>query len=158
MLPLAERGGLAAIWGKKIRRIRADRPIGDATARLGARLWRWTGGKQVPLLRAVPGPQWQAFTAAGQRTFTHSIYRLTTDCSRMACKLQGTPIEMAAGADILSDGIISGSVQVSSGGQPMVMLADHQSSGGYAKIATVISTDLPALAQLRPGQKWLLLS
>lgn len=153
VLPLAERGGLAALWWKKIRRIRADRPVGDAAVCRGARLWRWTGGNRVPLLRAVPGPQWQAFTAAGQQTFTHSVYRLTADCSRMACKLQGAAIETVAGADILSDGIVSGSVQVSSGGQPMVMLADHQSTGGYAKIATVITADLPALAQLRPGQE-----
>ena len=57
------------------------------------------------------------------------------------------------GADILSDGIVPGSVQVSADGQPIVMLADHQTTGGYAKIATVISADLPALAQLRPGQR-----
>ena len=60
---------------------------------------------------------------------------------------------MRRGADILSDGIVPGSVQVSADGQPIVMLADHQTTGGYAKIATVISADLPALAQLRPGQR-----
>ena len=153
LLPLTERGGLAALWWKKIRSLRADRPLEDAAARRGHRLWRWTGGRQIPLLRAVPGPQWQAFTPAGQQAFTHGVYRLTSDCSRMACKLQGPAIETAAGADILSDGIVSGSVQVAGSGQPMVMLADHQSTGGYAKIATVIGADLPALAQLRPGQE-----
>ena len=71
----------------------------------------------------------------------------------MACKLAGTPLQMRRGADILSDGIVPGSVQVSADGQPIVMLADHQTTGGYAKIATVISADLPALAQLRPGQR-----
>ena len=71
----------------------------------------------------------------------------------MACKLAGTPLQMRRGADILSDGIVPGSVQVSADGQPIVMLADHQTMGGYAKIATVISADLPALAQLRPGQQ-----
>ena len=71
----------------------------------------------------------------------------------MACKLAGTPLQMRRGADILSDGIVPGSVQVSADGQPIVMLADHQTMGGYAKIATVISADLPALAQLRPGQR-----
>ena len=71
----------------------------------------------------------------------------------MACKLQGPVIETVHGSDILSDGIVEGSVQVSSSGQPIVMLADHQTTGGYAKIATVISADLPALAQLRPGQQ-----
>ena len=70
----------------------------------------------------------------------------------MACKLQGPAIQTVHGADILSDGIVEGSVQVGGNGQPIVMLADHQTTGGYAKIATVISADLPALAQLRPGQ------
>ena len=70
----------------------------------------------------------------------------------MACKLAGPAIEMKHGADILSDGIAAGSVQISADSQPIVMLTDHQTTGGYAKIATVISADLPALAQLRPGQ------
>ena len=70
----------------------------------------------------------------------------------MACKLAGPAIEMKYGADILSDGIAAGSVQISADSQPIVMLTDHQTTGGYAKIATVISADLPVLAQLRPGQ------
>ena len=70
----------------------------------------------------------------------------------MACRLAGPIIETVRGSDILSDGIAAGSVQVSTNGQPIVMLADHQTTGGYAKIATVISADLPMLAQLRPGQ------
>lgn len=80
------------------------------------------------------------------------IYTLTPDCDRMACRLAGPIIETVRGSDILSDGIVAGSVQVSTNGQPIVMLADHQTTGGYAKIATVISADLPMLAQLRPGQ------
>jgi len=107
----------------------------------------------LPLLRAVPGPQDAAFTVQGRQDFIHGIYTLTPDCDRMACKLAGTPLQMCRGADILSDGIVPGSVQVSADGQPIVMLADHQTTGGYAKIATVISADLPALAQLRPGQR-----
>ena len=71
----------------------------------------------------------------------------------MACKLQGPQIETVDGSDIVSDGIVAGSVQVSANGQPIVMLADHQTTGGYAKIATVISADLSAMAQLRPGEK-----
>jgi len=106
----------------------------------------------LPLLRAVAGPQDAAFTADDLRTFTHGVYTLTPNCDRMACKLAGPAIAMKNGADILSDGIAAGSVQISADGQPIVMLADHQTTGGYAKIATVISADLPALAQLRPGQ------
>ena len=114
---------------------------------------RVQGTQMLPLLRAVPGPQDAAFTVQGRQDFIHGIYTLTPDCDRMACKLAGTPLQMRRGADILSDGIVPGSVQVSADGQPIVMLADHQTTGGYAKIATVISADLPALAQLRPGQR-----
>ncbi len=153
VLPTARSGRAASAWWRKICRKGANQPLGDLIARIGIRQWRWRGKYMFPLLRAVPGPQWEAFTPAGQQAFTRGIYELTADCDRMACKLKGPAIETANGADILSDGIVEGSVQVSGNGQPIVMLADHQTTGGYAKIATVISADLPALAQLRPGQQ-----
>ncbi len=104
------------------------------------------------LLRAVMGPQENAFTELGLNTLVRNPFRLSRDCDRMACRLEGEPIEMKNGADIISDGIVEGSVQISSSGLPMVLMADHQTTGGYAKIATVISTDIPALAQLMPGE------
>ncbi|MFI3168335.1 MAG: biotin-dependent carboxyltransferase family protein [Faecalibacterium sp.] len=112
---------------------------------------KWQGGKRSPILRVVLGPQDEAFTAAGIATFTSTLYPLTVDCNRMACKLKGAPIESVNGSDIISDGIVAGSIQVASDGQPIVMLADHQTTGGYAKIATVIPPDVSVLAQLRPG-------
>ena len=114
-------------------------------------LRRYYGDSAVPVLRAVAGPQEESFTREGIDAFSRGIYRLTADCNRMACKLEGPAVETAAGADILSDGIVEGSVQVSSNGQPIVMMADHQTTGGYAKIGTVIRVDLPVIAQLRPG-------
>ncbi|WP_051629589.1 5-oxoprolinase subunit C family protein [Lacrimispora aerotolerans] len=113
---------------------------------------RYYGTEEYVLLRAVEGPQIQAFTEEGVRTFLRNPYRLSSDCDRMACRLEGPVIDMIQGADIISDGIVEGSVQVSASGLPMVMMSDHQTTGGYAKIATVISTDIPALAQLRPGE------
>ena len=141
----------AALW-QKITARHLDHPLRDKFVCNGAHPLRLQGTQTLPLLRAVAGPQNAAFTETGLRDFTHSVYTLTPDCDRMACKLTGPAIEMKHGADILSDGIAAGSVQVSASGQPIVMLADHQTTGGYAKIATVISADLPALAQLRPGQ------
>ena len=141
----------AALW-QKITSRQLDRPLRDKTVCTGLHPVRVMGAQTLPLLRAVPGPQDAAFTEKGLHDFTHSVYTLTPDCDRMACKLAGPPLAMHHGADILSDGIVPGSVQVSASGQPIVMLADHQTTGGYAKIATVISVDLPALAQLRPGQ------
>ena len=141
----------AALW-QKITARQLARPLRDKRIITAPHPVRVQGTQTLPLLRAVPGPQDAAFTTAGLQTFTHGIYKLTPNCDRMACKLAGPAIEMKHGADILSDGIAAGSVQISADGQPIVMLADHQTTGGYAKIATVISADLPVLAQLRPGQ------
>ncbi len=114
--------------------------------------YRFYGNDRMVLLRAVPGPQEGAFTRQGLDTLVRSSFCLSRDCDRMACRLEGDTIEMKDGADIISDGIAEGSVQITSSGLPMVMMADHQTTGGYAKIATVISTDIPALAQQKPGE------
>lgn len=141
----------AALW-QTITARQLNRPLREKRITTAPHPVRMLGAQTLPLLRAVAGPQDAAFTADGLRTFTHGVYKLTPNCDRMACKLAGTAVAMKNGADILSDGIAAGSVQISADGQPIVMLADHQTTGGYAKIATVISADLPALAQLRPGQ------
>ena len=114
--------------------------------------WRWMGDKKIPLLRTVPGPQEDAFTGEALDAFWRNEYRLTADCDRMACRLEGEVITARGAYDILSDGILEGSVQVTAGGKPVVMLADHQTVGGYAKIGTVIRPDIAVLAQLKPGE------
>ncbi len=113
--------------------------------------WRWMGERRIPLLRTVPGPQDNAFTGDALEDFWRNEYRLTADCDRMACRLEGEVIAAREAYDILSDGILEGSVQVTAGGKPVVMLADHQTVGGYAKIGTVIRPDIAVLAQLKPG-------
>ncbi len=113
---------------------------------------RLVDGARLPVLRAVPGPQQEAFTEEGLELFQREIYRVSVDSGRMGCRLEGTPVPMRSGADIVSDGIVEGSVQISGSGLPIVMMADHQTTGGYAKIATVIRADLPVLAQLGPGK------
>ena len=70
---------------------------------------------------------------------------------RMGLRLDGAAIETKIGSDIVSDGIAPGAIQVTSGGQPIILMADRQTTGGYAKIGTVCSVDLPKLAQLKPG-------
>lgn len=102
-------------------------------------------------LRVVLGPQDDYFTKAGLETFLSAPYRVTADTDRMGCKLDGAKIEYKDKVDIISDGIVFGSIQVPPAGTPMVMLADRQTTGGYAKIATVVSIDLPQLVQRRPG-------
>lgn len=102
-------------------------------------------------LRAVPGPQDSMFTPEGIAAFYGGWYAVTAASDRMGIKLEGAKIAAHGGSDIVSDGIAAGSVQVPAGGQPIVLMADRQTTGGYAKIATVISADLPLLAQARPG-------
>ncbi len=102
-------------------------------------------------IRVILGPQQDHFTAAGIRTFLSTPYTVSPDSDRMGYRLNGQPIATAGGSDILSDGTVFGSIQVPSSGKPIVLLADRQTTGGYAKIATIVSADLPALVQSMPG-------
>ncbi len=102
-------------------------------------------------LRVILGPQEDAFTPQGIQTFLSGDYTVTPVSDRMGYRLEGPQIEQSAGADIISDGIVMGAVQVPAGGQPIIMMADRQTTGGYTKIAAVITADLPLLAQARPG-------
>ncbi|MDY3919648.1 MAG: biotin-dependent carboxyltransferase family protein [Candidatus Limivivens sp.] len=102
-------------------------------------------------LRVVPGPQEEFFTENGRRTFYSAAYRVSDSADRMGYKLAGAPVENTGTVDIISDGIVFGSVQIPPNGMPIVMMADHQTTGGYAKIGTVISCDLPKIAQTKPG-------
>lgn len=102
-------------------------------------------------LRVIMGPQADAFTEEGVHTFLTSSYKVTPQSDRMGTRLEGPPIQHKEGADIISDGIAPGSIQVPAGGQPIILLADRNTTGGYTKIATVISVDLPLIAQSAPG-------
>lgn len=104
-------------------------------------------------LRVVMGPQDDCFTDKGIKTFLENEYTLTNEADRMGLRFEGEVIEHKNGGDIITDGISFGAVQVPSHGQPIVMMADHQTTGGYTKIASVISVDLPKAAQLKPGCK-----
>ena len=104
-------------------------------------------------VRVVPGPQQEYFTAAGVDTFFSAVYEISPNSDRMGLRLDGPEVESISGTDIVSDGIVFGSIQVPSGGVPIILMADHQTAGGYAKIGTVLSFDLPKLAQARPGDK-----
>lgn len=101
-------------------------------------------------IRVVMGPQDDYFTAEGIRTFLNEEYTVTSDCDRMGYRLDGAYIaHNDKGADIISDGIAHGSIQVPSNGRPIVMLSDRQTTGGYTKIATIISVDIPKLVQCK---------
>lgn len=104
-------------------------------------------------LRVILGPQNDYFMQRGIDTFLNSTYTISNEYDRMGCRMEGNVIRHKNGGDIITDGISFGAVQVPSHGNPIVMMADHQTTGGYTKIANVISVDLPILAQCMPGHK-----
>lgn len=103
--------------------------------------------------RVVLGPQDDYFSDRGKRTLLEGTYTVSPASDRMGMRLAGSEIEHAGSYNIASDGIAPGSIQVPGNGLPIVLLADRQTTGGYPKIATVISADLPALGRLTPGAK-----
>ncbi len=104
-------------------------------------------------LRVVLGPQDDHFTQAALDAFLNQPFTVTPEADRMGLRLSGPRLDHACGFNIVSDGIATGAIQVPGSGQPIVLLADHQTTGGYPKIATVISADLPAAGRLQPGDE-----
>jgi len=106
------------------------------------------------LIRVIWGPQEDYFTPAARDLFVSSTYRISRDSDRMGSRLEGSQLDHDSlrGSEIVSDGIVSGAIQVPGNGAPIVLLADGPTVGGYPKIATVISVDLPILATLQPGR------
>ena len=103
-------------------------------------------------VRVVLGPQADYFAASTIARFLSSSFRLGVTSDRVGCRLEGDPLPQLGPAEILSDGMVPGSIQVPPDGQPIVMLHDGPTTGGYPKIATVLTADLPLLAQLVPGE------
>jgi antagonist of KipI len=102
-------------------------------------------------VRVLLGPQQDYFSREGLETFLHSTYQVTSKGNRMGIRLGGPPITHRKGPDIVSDALPLGGIQVPGDGQPILLLNDRQTTGGYAKVATVITADLWRLGQLRPG-------
>lgn len=102
-------------------------------------------------VRVLLGPQDDAFTEKGINTFFTSEYIVSRQSDRMACRLEGPTIEHVNSADIHSEGMFAGAIQVPKNGQPILFQAGRQSVGGYTKIGGVISVDLPKVAQLKPN-------
>lgn len=103
-------------------------------------------------IHAIPNPQERLFTAKGIETFYSTSYAVTPESDRMGLRLDGTPVESINGSDIISDGIPLGAVQIPASGLPIVMMADRQTTGGYAKIATIAAADIARLAQCGTDQ------
>ncbi len=102
-------------------------------------------------VRIVPGPQRDFFSDAEFAALAQATYIVGADSGRMGLRLSGRPIAHSRGANIVSDAVAPGSIQIPGDGQPIVLLADRQTTGGYPKIANVISADIPAVGRLRCG-------
>ena len=151
------RGRLGGLAGRPLQKGDAL-PVGDAPPR-PAREGRTVPPPLRPAYpaerecRVILGPQDDRFTPEGIRAFLEGPYDVTPQADRMGYRLKGPEIAHARGHDIVSDGIPLGGIQVPGERQPIVLLVDRQTTGGYTKIATVIGVDIAAIGQTRPGHR-----
>jgi len=151
-------GNFGGLEGRTLRRgdilYALDRP--SSLNKIGLRFpndWIPLFEREV-ILRVIPGPQDHHFTERGFQTFCTTSYQVTPQCDRMGVRLEGPRIERRSDVEesIISEGLISGAIQVPGDGKPIIILTELV-TGGYTKIATVISTDLTKIAQLKPGDR-----
>jgi 5-oxoprolinase (ATP-hydrolysing) subunit C len=109
-----------------------------------------TADERSPV-RVVLGPQNSYFTAEAVQIFLEAAFTVSHQADRMGVRLEGPALSHARGFNIVSDGIATGAVQVPGTGKPIILLADHQTTGGYPKLAVVASVDLPRLGRMMPG-------
>lgn len=116
-----------------------------------------SGGRPLPLpeggarLRVIPGPHQSRFTEDAVRVLTAARFTVTPDSNRMGYRLDGAVLARTDQVEMLSDATPIGSIQVPPSGLPILLMADRQTTGGYPKIATVITADVPLAGQLAPG-------
>ncbi|HAB17413.1 MAG TPA: 5-oxoprolinase subunit PxpB [Verrucomicrobiota bacterium] len=124
-------------------------PTSTATRRVP-----WTeipGFNRDTPLRVWPGPQWDTFTEATREQFFSATWTVSSQCDRVGYRILGPPL-LAESAQIISEPVLPGTIQIPAGGQPIVTMPDGPTLGGYPKLGWVDPSDLPSLAQCRPGQ------
>jgi antagonist of KipI len=102
------------------------------------------------VLRVTPGPQSDWFSQSSLHAFYAGTYRVAEESNRMGLRLEGKPVAPESGGEMITEGVSIGAVQMTAGGSPIILFVEQQTTGGYAKIANVISADLHSLGQLRP--------
>jgi antagonist of KipI len=101
-------------------------------------------------LRVTDGPQWDWFSKSSQEQFIASTYRVTEEANRMGLRLDGAPIATNFLEPMITEGVSLGAIQVPPGGHPIILFVEQQTTGGYPKIANIISADMASVGQLRP--------
>lgn len=148
-LPLAE--DVSALSVQRYRNLQHKKDIG------GLRTVSWSApaltlpAREPIVIHAMEGRQHAHFDAAARRAFFDAIWRVTPDSNRMGFRLAGPVLAREQALEILSEPACLGTVQVPSNGLPIALMADHQTTGGYPKIAEIAAADVPRLAQLAPG-------
>jgi antagonist of KipI len=148
------RGQLGGFEGRALRK--GDRlPLGPASGGAPAEVHEEMIPDYTlePTVRVVLGPQDDRFSKRGIAALFDAPYEMTQQSDRMGARLRGARIEHTRGHDIISDGVPLGGIQVVGDGQPIVLLADRQSTGGYTKIGAVCSFDIGRVCQVKPGQR-----
>jgi antagonist of KipI len=106
---------------------------------------------RFPTVRILQGGEFELLTAKSERTFLSDGFTFTNACDRMGYRLSGTPLHLRREHQMVSSAVTFGTIQLLPDGEMIILMADHQTSGGYPRIGNVISADLPILAQCGPG-------
>jgi antagonist of KipI len=144
--------GLGGHQGRALRKEDVLR-IGPATASFRKRVLAPQALQRLSprkVLRVTPGPQSDCFPASSQQLFYEKTYRVAEDSNRMGLRLEGPPMAQGSTGEMITEGVSIGAVQITAAGLPIILFVEQQTTGGYAKIANVISADLHSLGQLRP--------
>lgn len=103
------------------------------------------------IIRYVQGPEYDLLSDESKRSWNTEKWRIDSQSDRMGYRLQGKQLELLEKQDMISEGTVHGTIQLPANGQPIVLLADRQTTGGYSRIACVVAVDIPMFGQLKPG-------
>ena len=167
------RAALGGVHGRALRRgdeIRVGRPS-ELSKRIGAAVQASRSGDRIAVakwgasaslipfysssavIRVIEGEHASLLTAESRDRFWNGEFRVGAQSDRMGYRLEGVPLELSRRIDLLSEAVVFGTVQLPPGGNPIVLMADRQTTGGYPRIGEVATVDLPVMAQLKPGDR-----
>jgi antagonist of KipI len=128
-------------------------PVGEPGGRFRERTVASSGLERLALrtvLRVTPGPQSDLFPESSHRLLCETTYRVKEESNRVGIRLEGPPIPTSSHGEMITEGVSLGAIQVPAGGRPIIVFVEQQTTGGYPKIANIISADFHSVGQLRP--------
>lgn len=149
------RAGIGGYQGRTLQKgdelpILKSKPYQKGTWSVHPKDWFST---ELDVIRVVKGTEFDQFTEESKERFVNSVYTISKDADRMGYRLKGASLSTKEKFNLLSEAVTFGTIQVPSNGSPIILMADHQTTGGYPKLAQVITVDLPKLAQRQPFEK-----